>query len=113
MLFSYCVMKLVHGFFFFSEESLKGKFFICFFDSIRTKGFDFFLPPSHLGNSAEFTKFYRFIPSSTRFNVCLVSGVGIDAVRAESVTNRSSLIGLDQFFEPCCQQARPHCGYQA
>ena len=37
------VMKLVHGFFFFSEESLKGEFFFPFFASVRIEGFDFFV----------------------------------------------------------------------
>ena len=96
-------MKLVHVFFCFSEESLNGEFFFFrFFGSVHTEGLNFFLPPSrpsHLGNSAEFTEFYRFILSSTRFNACLISGVSIDAVRAESVTNRLSHTALGRFFE--------------
>ena len=87
-------MKLVHGFFCFSEESLKGEFFFsAFLVQFVLRDSIFFLPlslPSHLRNSAEFTEFYRFIPSSTRFNTHLVSGVGIDAVKIESVTNQPS-----------------------
>ena len=96
-------MKLVHGFFGFLEKSLKGEFCFSFFGSFELRDSIFFLPPSlpsHLGNSAEFTEFYRFILSSTQFNARLVSDVGIDAVMAESVTNRPSRIGLDRFFEP-------------
>ena len=53
---------------------------------------------SHLGNSAEFTEFYRFIPSFTRFNTRLVSSVDIDAVRTKSITNRPSHTKLGQFL---------------
>ena len=100
-------MKGVHRLFLFSEESLQSYFFFRFFlvqFILKDKDLIFFSPtslPSHLGNSAEFTEFHRFIPSSTRFIVGLVSDVGIDAVRAESVTNRPSRIRLGRFFEPC------------
>ena len=61
--------------------------FSAFFGSVCTEDSIFFLMSSlqsHLGNSAELTEFYRFIPSSTRFNARLLSGAGIDMVRAES-----------------------------
>ena len=57
--------------------------------------------PSHIGNSTELTEFSQFIPSSTDSMHTDVSGVGIDSVRTESVTTRSSRIGLGRFFKPC------------
>ena len=55
----------------------------------------------------ESIEFRRFSPSlidfylvSNRSTSSLVSGIGIDAVRPESVTNRSSRTGLGLFFEP-------------
>ena len=101
MLFS-CVMKLVDGFFCFSENFLKVNIFSAFFVSVCIEDSIFCLVPSlptHLGNSIELTEFCRFIPSSTRFNTRLVSGVGIDPVRTESVTIRPSCTGLP-FLEP-------------
>ena len=59
-------MKLDHECFGFLEESLKDEFFFSFFGSFVLRDSIFFLPPilpSHLGNSAEFTEFYRVIPS--------------------------------------------------
>ena len=97
-------MKLVHGFFCFSEESLKGKiFFPLFFGSVRTEGFNFCLSlslPSHLGNSVELAKFCQVRLSFNRLIERLVSGVGINTVKAESVTNRPSRTRLSRFFEP-------------
>ena len=60
-------------------------------------------------DSAESTKFHRFSTSLTDFyrvsnlsTPSLVSGIGIDTVRLESITNRPSRTGLGRFFEPCC-----------
>ena len=78
-------------FFGFLEESLKGEFFFFSF-------FGSFVPRDSIFFSS--IEFYRFIPSSTRFNVRLVSGIGIDVVRAESVMNRPSRTAIDRFFEP-------------
>ena len=86
MLFN-CIMKLVHGFFLLFRESLKGEYiFFAFFGSVCTENSIFCLLlslPSHLENSIGLIEFCRFISSSTRFNVHLVSGVDIDAVRVE------------------------------
>ena len=58
-----------------------------------------------LAESTEFGRFFSsltdFYRVSNRSTPSLVSGIGIDAVRAESVTNRPSRIELGQFFEPC------------
>ena len=64
-------------------------------------------------DSAESTEFRRLFPSLTDFyrvsnqsTPSLVSGIGIDAVRPESVTNRPSRIELRRFFEPWYGEAR-------
>ena len=84
-------MKFNHGCFGFSEESLKVEIFFSFFSS------------SYRG--IRFSYFHRVIlgtwPSPlsfNRFNRCLVSGVGIDTVKPESVTNRPSHTGLRPIF---------------
>ena len=103
-------MKLYHGSFGFSEEFMKFLIFFSFFcsfvlgDSICGVQSS---PPSHLENSIEFTEFYRVIPNFNRFHACLVSGVGIDAVWAESVTNRLSRTRLDHVFEPWIRSLNP------
>ena len=58
-------------------------------------------------DSAESTEFRRFSPSLTNFyrvsnrsTPSLVSSIGIDVVRPESITNRPNRIGLSRFFEP-------------
>ena len=95
-----CDIKLDHRYFGFSEESLKIEIFFSFFGSFVLKDSIFFLSPSHLRNLAELTEFYRVKSSFNQFNARLVSSIGIDAIRAESITNRLSHIGLGRFFEP-------------
>ena len=96
-------MKLLTGFLLFRGISEKRFFFPFFFVHFVLRD-SFFCSslslPSHLGNSAELAEFYRVRPSFNRLIERLVSGVGIDAVRTESVTNWPSHTGLDQFFEP-------------
>ena len=92
-------MKLVYRFFFlFLEESLKGEFFFAFLIQFLLQDSIFCLSPnlpSHLENSVELAEFCRVRPSFNRLIERLVSDVGIDAVRADSITNRLSRIGLD------------------
>ena len=52
-------MKLDHGCFGFLEESLKVENFFSFFGSFVLRDSILLLPPSHLGNSVEFTELYR------------------------------------------------------
>ena len=59
-------MKFDHECFGFSEESLKVEIFFSFFGSFVLRDLILLLPSSlssHLGNSAEFTEFYRVISS--------------------------------------------------
>ena len=85
--------EIVHGFFAFQRNLRKEIFFFSVFFFVQIVLRDsFFCPspslPSHLGNSAELAKFCRVQPSFNRLIERLVSGVGIDAVRTESVMNR-------------------------
>ena len=56
--------------------------------------------PSHLENSVELAEFCRVRSSFNRLIERLVFGVGIDAVRIESITNQSSRTRLGRYFEP-------------
>ena len=70
--------------------------FSVFFGSVCTEDSIFcFLSslPSHLENSAELIEFCRFIPSSTRFNVRLVSGVNIDSMSVSYLVSISTWLG--------------------
>ena len=112
MLFSCCVMKLVHGFFCFSEESLEGEFFFPFLVQFVLRDSIFCLSPSlpsHLRDSAKLAEFCRVRPSFNRLIDRLVSSVDIDVVRAESVTNRPCRTGLGRFFEPRGLYTRMTC----
>ena len=96
--------KSQSGSFGFSEESLKKKMFWSLVLGLRTEENRF----SELrDDSDESTEFRRFSPSltefyrvSNRYTPSLVSGIGIDAVRPESVTNRPIRTGLGRFFKP-------------
>ena len=94
-------MKLLTGFLLFRRIS-ENRFFFPFFLVHFVPRDSFFCSspslPSHLGNSAELAEFYRVRPSFNRLIERLVSGVGIDAVRIESVTNQPSRTGLGRFF---------------
>ena len=84
-------MKLDHRCFVFSVESLKVEIFFNFFSSLVLRHSSLLLPLSllsHLWNSAEFTEFYQVIPSFNQFNARLVSGIGIDVVRPDSMRPR-------------------------
>ena len=74
-------MKLVHGFFFFSEESLKGELFFVSFGSVCTERFVFLSFTEFTESSQEFGRVDRVRPSFNRLIQRLVSGVGIDVVR--------------------------------
>ena len=52
-------MKLDHGCFGFSKESLKVENIFSFFGSFVLRDLILLLPTSHLGNSVEFTELYR------------------------------------------------------
>ena len=90
-------MKLVHGFFGFSKESLKGEFFFFqLFWFLRTERFDFFffhrvyrVISGTRSSSPSFTDLYRVLPNSMLISYLV------------SVSMRlGQHIGLGRFFEP-------------